>query len=339
MRGADEDNGAIGERLPILATFFANKRLCSSVEGALESGRRLASEVFFAIRTQRSILPKVVESFFSEHGPASDSVPGRDAREKEGLGNTLLWLPVNLVQAISLGILCGTVIPVALLALRCSGRPKSALWMARNIWAPIIIAGGLSRLSVSGMENVLPGKPTLVVSNHQSYADIPILYRALPVPLRFSAKREIGNLPLIGKFMRALGMVLIDRSTPRRGAGAVAELGKVLQRGEWTVVFPEGTRSTNGVVGKFAAGSFSAAITGNVEILPVAIAGSGRMLSKGGFRVRPSKIEVRIGQPISTSGLKPGDRFALAAKAREAVANLLAGTRDDSAGSGLGSVG
>ncbi len=211
--------------------------------------------------------------------------------------------------------------------------------MARNIWAPIIIAGGLSRLFVSGLDNVSPGRPALVVSNHQSYADIPILYRALPVPLRFTAKREIEELPLIGLFMRALGMVFIDRSSPRTAARAVSELGKALQCGQWTVVFPEGTRSINGVVGPFAAGSFAAAIAGSVEILPVAIAGSGRMLSKGGFRVRPSKIQVRIGQPISTSGLKPGDRFALAAKAREAVEHLLAGALEDSAGNGAGSVG
>lgn len=132
--------------------------------------------------------------------------------------------------------------------------------------------------------------------------------------------------------MRALGMVLIDRSNPRRAARAVLELEKVLRRGEWTVVFPEGTRSIDGIVGPFAAGSFAAALAANVDILPVAIAGSGQMLSKGGFRVRPSKVHVRIGKPISTSGLTQSDRFALAAKARESVETLLAGTVEVYAG-------
>lgn len=270
-----------------------------------------------------------MDVFGPEYFPASAAVRRTPARVEEGFWKTLLWLPVNFVQAVSLAIVCGTVIPVALVIQKCSGQSKVALWMARNIWAPIIIAGGLSRLSVSGQENVSPGKPVLVVSNHQSYADIPILYRALPVPLRFSAKRELEGLPFIGKFMRALGMVLIDRSTPRRAARAVLELGKVLQRSEWIVVFPEGTRSVDGVVGPFAAGSLASAIAENVEILPVAIAGSGRMLSKGGFRVRPSKIQVRIGKPIPTSGLKQGDRFALASKARESVEMLLAGAYED----------
>ena len=138
--------------------------------------------------------------------------------------------------------------------------------------------------------------------------------------------------------MRSLGMVLIDRSTPQRAARAVRDLGEVLQRGEWTVVFPEGTRSIDGIVGQFAAGSLAAAIAENVDILPVAIAGSGRMLSKGGFRVRPSTIQVRIGNPISTSGLKQSDRFELAAKARDAVERLLDGSVENSGASSVGSV-
>ena len=242
---------------------------------------------------------------------------------EEGVLKTLLWLPVNFVQAVSLAIVCGTVIPIALVVQKCSGRSKPALWMARNIWAPIILAGGLSRLCVSGEENVSRGRPALVVSNHQSYADIPILYRALPVPLRFTAKKELEKLPLIGKFMRALEMVFIDRSTQRRAAKAVHELKTALKRGEWTVVFPEGTRSTNGFLGRFAAGSLAATIAEGADILPVAIAGSGRMLPKGGFRVRPSRIRVLIGKPISTTGLNRNDRFALAAKTRRAVAELL----------------
>ena len=91
-------------------------------------------------------------------------------------------------------------------------------------------------------------------------------------------------------------------------------------------------------MGQFAAGSLAAAIAENVDILPVAIAGSGRMLSKGGFRVRPSKIQVRIGKPISTKGLQQSDRFELTAKTREAVAELLAGAAGNPVGCNAGSV-
>jgi len=319
-----------------LATFDANKSLHAFGEQLWHWLSNWSPG--FSVEKGPSMVEEVMEACRPEHSPASVPVRRTTARSEEGLWKTLLWLPVNLVQAVSLGIVCGTVIPVALVVQKCSGHSRFALWMARNIWAPIIIAGGLSRLAVSGQENVSPDRPALIVSNHQSYADVPILYRALPVPLRFTAKSELECLPFIGKFMRALGMVLIDRSTPQRAARAVRELGKVLQRGEWTVVFPEGTRSTDGVVGPFAAGSLAAAIAENVDILPVAIAGGGHMLSKGGFRVRPSKIQVRIGKPISTNGLKQSDRFELAAKARDAVERLLDGAVANSGASSVGSV-
>lgn len=280
-----------------------------------------------------------MEACRSGHLPARGPVARTAANAKEGRWTTLLWLPVNFVQAVSLAIVCGTIIPLALVAQRCSGDSRLALWMARNIWAPIIIAGGLSRLSVIGEHNVSPGRPALVVSNHQSYADVPILYRALPVPLRFTAKKELDRLPLIGRFMRSLGMVFVDRSTQQRAAEAVRELTKALRRGEWTVVFPEGTRSIDGAVGPFAAGSLAAAIAENVDILPVAIAGSGRMLPKGAFRVRPSKIQVRIGEPISTNGLQQSDRFELAAKTHDAVEALLDGAVANPGARNAGSVG
>ncbi len=273
----------------------------------------------------------------SDNFPATAPVRKLPAREKEGLLAALLWLPVNFVQALSLAVVCGTVIPAALVVQKYSENSKLALWMARNIWAPVIIAGGLSRLAVTGQENVSPLRPALVVSNHQSYADVPILYRALPVPLRFTAKKELGRVPLIGRFMQSLGMVFVDRSTQQRAAGAVRELRTALRRGEWTVVFPEGTRSTDGVVGPFAAGSLAAAIAENVDILPVAVAGSGRMLPKGCFRVRPAKIRVRIGAPISTEGLEQSDRFELAAKTRDAVDELLAGAAGNPVGCDAGS--
>lgn len=84
----------------------------------------------------------------------------------EKFWKTLLWLPVNFVQAVSLALVCGTVIPVALVTHMCSGQSNPALCMARRIWAPIMIGGALSRLSVSGLANVSPGKAGLIVSNH-----------------------------------------------------------------------------------------------------------------------------------------------------------------------------
>jgi len=247
---------------------------------------------------------------------------------KESRLEFLLWMPVNLLQALSLGVLCAIVIPLGIAARKLSGSSGPALWMARNIWARVILAGGFSSLRVEGLENVSRARPALIVSNHRSYADIPILYRALPIPLHFVAKKEVERMPLIGMFGRAVGMVYLDRSTHQRAAKGILDLEAALERGEWTAVFPEGTRSVDGVLGNFASGSFAAAIAAGVDVVPVAILGSERMFRRGGFRVRPAKIQVLIGKPISTTGLASGDRFELAAKAHAEVLELIAGVSE-----------
>lgn len=244
---------------------------------------------------------------------------------KENFLKFLLWMPVNILQGISLGVLCGVVIPLAIAVRKISGSSGPALWMARNIWARVILAGGLSSIRVEGLENLSLGRSALIVSNHRSYADIPILYRALPIRLNFAGKKEVERMPLIGMFGRAVGMIFLDRSTHQRAAKGILDLKAALECGEWMAVFPEGTRSVDGTLGRFASGSFAAAIAAGADVLPVAILGSDRMLRRGGFLVRPSRIQVLIGKPIPTTGLASGDRFELAAKTNAAVSALIAG--------------
>jgi 1-acyl-sn-glycerol-3-phosphate acyltransferase len=252
---------------------------------------------------------------------------------KESFLEFLIWVPVNVLQALSLGLLCAIVIPLAIAARKISGSSGPALWMARNVWARVILAGGLSSLCVEGLENLSLGRPALIVSNHRSYADIPILYRALPIPLNFAGKKEVEHMPLIGMFGRAVGMIFLDRSTHQRAAKGILDLKAALECGEWMAVFPEGTRSVDGTLSRFASGSFAAAIAAGADVLPVAILGSDRMLRRGGFLVRPSRIWVLIGNPISTTGLASDDRFELAAKTNAAVLRLIAGADPSASGS------
>lgn len=139
---------------------------------------------------------------------------------------------MNILQGICLGVLCGVVIPLAIAARKISGNSEPALWMARNVWARVILAGGLSSLRVEGVENLSLGSPALIVSNHRSYADIPILYRALLIPLNFAGKKVVERMPLIGMFGRAVGMIFLDRSTHQRAAKGILDLKAALECGE-----------------------------------------------------------------------------------------------------------
>ncbi|HEX7324978.1 MAG TPA: lysophospholipid acyltransferase family protein, partial [Rhodanobacteraceae bacterium] len=97
-----------------------------------------------------------------------------------------------------------------------------------------------------------------------------------------------------------------------------------VRAGACLCAFPEGTRGLDGAVGAFKGGAFEVAIAAGVPVVPIALAGSGRVLPAAGFRVRPGRIRVCIGDPIPTAGLEAHDRRALARRARDAVIALLA---------------
>jgi 1-acyl-sn-glycerol-3-phosphate acyltransferase len=162
------------------------------------------------------------------------------------------------------------------------------------------------------------------VANHQSTIDVCALFRALPVPIRFVIKQELAKVPFIGWYARAMGMVFIERGHAREAVGRLHAVASLLRAGESLCAFPEGTRSRNGSVRPFKGGAFQVALQAGVPVVPIAIEGSGRVLPASGFRVRPGKITVRVGEPIPTAGLHAGDRHALAQRAHDAVAVMLA---------------
>jgi 1-acyl-sn-glycerol-3-phosphate acyltransferase len=175
---------------------------------------------------------------------------------------------------------------------------------------------------VEGAERVDWSRPQVLVANHASMIDIPALFRAVPVPLRFVLKREIAGVPFVGWYARFMGMAFIDRGNAREAKRKLAEAAEKLRGAATFAAFPEGTRSKDGTVGPFKGGALQLALEAGVPVLPVAIAGAGSVLPPSGFSVRPGTIVVRFGDPIETAGMAPQDRNALAQRARDAVLAL-----------------
>lgn len=249
------------------------------------------------------------------------SLPAGDRRRR--LLDRLGWLPVNILQAFSFAVVCLVLIPAALLVHRLTANSRIPLWMAHGWWGPIVVGGGLARLRVSGRQHWKPHRSCLVVCNHQSYFDIPVLYSALPAPIHFLGLNYLADWPGIGQFGRAVGTIYLSRHSPYRSGKAVGELRDYLLEGKTTVIFPEGTRTRDGRIGPFSPILLAAAIEAGVDILPVAIDGSHRVMPRGGsFLFRPAVVEVRIGKPIPTAGLTASDRRELAGRVRESVCAL-----------------
>ncbi|OYV73674.1 MAG: hypothetical protein B7Z74_03510, partial [Deltaproteobacteria bacterium 21-66-5] len=206
------------------------------------------------------------------------------------------------------------------------GSPAAAyLHVARTIcrraervmgwWGRAFVRLGGWKLRVEGMEN-LPSGGAVLVSNHQSVVDIPMLLSAFPRPVRFIAKRELGEIPLLGKAMAAAGNLFIDRDDPRDAVRMLREAGARLRDGRLMVVFPEGTRSGDGSIGEFRPGAFYLAQKSGAPVVPVYIDGGYRAIPKGGFRVRPAGLLVRVLPPISPGEGAGGSKEQIAAAVR-----------------------
>jgi len=184
-------------------------------------------------------------------------------------------------------------------------------------WGRAFLHSGGWTLRVEGMENLPPGGAVLV-ANHQSVVDIPMLLSAFPRPVAFLAKRELGEIPLFGKAMAAAGNLFVDRDDPRDAVRMLREAGARLRGGRLVVVFPEGTRSGDGSVGEFRTGAFYLAQKSGAPVVPVYLDGGYRAIPKGGFRVLPAGLLVRVLPPLSREEGAGGtkERIAAAARAR-----------------------
>lgn len=207
------------------------------------------------------------------------------------------------------------------------GRTHVPLRMASRLWAPGLLIGAGAKLRVEGLEHVDFSKPHVFVANHQSIIDVCALFRALPVPIRFVIKQELERVPFLGWYARAMGMVFIQRGHAREAAERLQGVVALVREGASLCAFPEGTRSGDGSVKPFKGGAFQVALQAGIPVVPIAIHGSGVVLPASGFRVRPGTITLRIGAPISTTGLHAGDRHALAQRAHAAVVAMQASMR------------
>lgn len=210
----------------------------------------------------------------------------------------------------------------AVVALVGGGR----VWMdrANRGWARSALAGAGVRVKVHGLDHLHPSGTQIIVANHQSYFDIWALIAGLPASVRFIAKQELANIPMLSVGMRSAGHVLIDRDRARSARETLREAGDRMQAEQLTLVlFPEGTRSRDGQLGRFRRGSFALALATPAPLVPAALDGGQRVYPPGAKRVRPGSITVRLGPAIQPEGEEPADRKTLLRKTRAAIEAML----------------
>ncbi len=163
-----------------------------------------------------------------------------------------------------------------------------------------------------------PRRPYVVVSNHESYADI-FLISMLPWEMKWLAKDTIFRIPLMGWEMQMAGDIPVARGNRDSGVQALMQCRDRLKKRVSVMIFPEGTRSRTEDLLPFKDGAFRLAIENKVPILPLAVAGTRHAMAKGSFQFRRANAACRVLDPIETAELTLADVSALRDRTRTII--------------------
>lgn len=175
-----------------------------------------------------------------------------------------------------------------------SGWARSMIWWLR-------VTCGI-RHEVSGLEN-LPQTPSIILSKHQSAWETLAFQAIFPTQV-YVLKRELLWIPIFGWGLAMSSPIAIDRSAGREALKKLVSVGqRRLQDGLWVVIFPEGTRKAPGEKGKYQIGGAWLATHTKIQVVPVAH-NAGNCWPKNSFIKKPGVIQIHIGKPIQSVGLK-----------------------------------
>lgn len=201
---------------------------------------------------------------------------------------------------------------------------KPTVFFAKYMWSPValIIFGG--RLRIEGYEKIKDLKvPYVVMSNHCSYLDIPVIFKTFPVYLYFVAKKELRRMPFLGWFMILAGMIFIDRKNTASAKESLSQAAELIRNGKHIVIFPEGTASKDGKVASFKKGGFHMADEADAWIVPVQIEGTYKVWpSASKLKARSGIITVKIADPVSPDEYRKLDLEERIDKLRNTIIEL-----------------
>ena len=186
-------------------------------------------------------------------------------------------------------------------------------------WSWLILRTSGVHVEIEGLERLEPGRTYVFVSNHQSIYDIPILFASLPYQLRIIAKASLGHFPFLGWHLRRTGHMLVDRKRPDPKL-IFGWASRLMSTGLSLIVFPEGTRSVDGRVGRFKGGSFYLALEAGLPVVPLSVVGSRHVMLKNRLAVYPGRVRLIVHEPIDTTGMAVTEAKAFGQRVREIVA-------------------
>lgn len=229
---------------------------------------------------------------------------------------TLLTMVVGLIATLIAA-------PVVIVMARIKPTTPQIERVAR-IWSRLWLWASGTSLEIQGQEHVDRSRSHVVVANHLSVLDIMVCFLAVPLPIRFLAKKELFSVPVLAPAMRAIGIVEVDREARSAIHEKVNRQARdLVASGRSLIIYPEGTRSRNGELRPFKKGAFTMAVAGGIPVLPVTLVGTYEAWPPGKPWVFGGKVKAVVHPPIITTGMSRPDVAPLADRARAAIASSL----------------
>jgi len=242
------------------------------------------------------------------------AIPGLEHGWLSRLRSYLIFDPLIWLYTLVMGLLA---LPGGLF-----DRSGRRLHWFSTTWSWLIMKTIFSPVAVTGLDKIDTSKPHVYAINHGSALDIPVLYANLPFQFRIAFKKELLSYPVVGWQLKRSGQVCIDQQNPSHSIHSIRKALKGLKDGLPLVIFPEGGRTPDGEIKPFLSGAFFLAIKAQVDVVPVALVGTYELLPMNTYHIKSRPLEMRVGEPISTAGLKGHDLQALSAQVQKAVEGL-----------------
>jgi 1-acyl-sn-glycerol-3-phosphate acyltransferase len=186
-------------------------------------------------------------------------------------------------------------------------------------WARVsLFAAGL-QVRVTGLEQLSLNAAYIFMPNHASFLDILLLLALLPHNFRFIIKKSFFSVPLVGSTLRKVGHISMDRNHPWRALRSLRRAANLLKEGVSIVVFPEGTRSSDGEIQDFKTALFILPIRSRSPVVPVLIEGTFAALKRGSILLHPLPLKITICDPIPPDLFGARDRRSYADEVRRAL--------------------
>ena len=207
----------------------------------------------------------------------------------------------------------------------CTARWRNAEFVHKEqqFWSRAFFRLMFIPVSVDGAEHIQPGQSYVFVANHQSMFDVWLVYGWLPVIFKWLMKAELRKVPFIGSGCKAAGHIFVERRSAKAALASLKEVEKQLTGGVCTVIFPEGTCTLTGEMGRFKRGAFQIAIDLGLPVIPLSLDGCYDVLPKGRLYVKRHPVHMHIGEPIDLKQFKNAEGNIDGDAAIEAVRNAV----------------